>query len=91
VSLSLDEVPVRPLPDQRLGRAALFAFSAAVATVGAGCTTSNPSGDASVDAYTAAGDTPVYGGPDMGPPPAPDTGVDGGGGTLYGAPPDTGP
>lgn len=96
-ALALDEVPARPMPTQRLGRAATFAFGAAIATSVAACGGgSNPGNDSGIaPAYGAPADTGVqadtgndagmlamYGGPPQ------DAGTDvGSPGPLYGAPP----
>jgi hypothetical protein len=78
--VSFENVPSRALPSGRLGRAALFAFGATVATVGAGCNGSGGGTDAYIGMVDAA-----YGGPPL------DAGNDAGGpGPLYGAPTDAG-
>lgn len=80
------------MPSQRLGRAATFAFGAAIATTAMGCGTATPGtdggtqpGDAFVavaDAGTDSGLSAAYGGPPI------DAGTDGGLSAAYGAPPD---
>lgn len=99
-SVSFEHVPARPMPSARLGRAAIFAFGATVATVGAGCGGGTSGG---TDAYIGMLDA-AYGGPPLdagtdadigmldaayGGPPL-DAGNDGGPGPLYGAPSDAG-
>ncbi len=89
-ALALADAAQRTMPTQRLGRAATFAFGAAIATsvaaCGGGTTPGNDSGIA--PAYGAPADSGIdsgmlamYGGP------PPDAGQDTGGpGPLYGAP-----
>jgi hypothetical protein len=102
VAIDLSEAPTRPMPVQRLGRAATFAFGAAVATSVAACS-GNPVplyGAPPVDTGTAQQDggvAPLYGAPSdagsdaavlamYGGPP-PDAGTDAGGpAPAYGAP-----
>ncbi len=72
-ALSLTDAPARAMPTQRLGRAATFAFGAAMATSVVGCgTATNPGGDsgAQTDAFVATADVgtdagliAAYGGP----------------------------
>lgn len=74
-AISLDQT-ARPMPTQRLGRAATFAFGAALATGALGCGTSTtPGTDANVGMFDAA-----YGGPPL------DAGTDGGLVAAYGGP-----
>lgn len=80
-SISLSGVAPRTRPTQRMGRAATFAFGAAVATslaaCGGGTTPTGTDANTSID----SGVSPLYGGP-------PDAdGTDGGGGAMYGGPP----
>jgi hypothetical protein len=89
-SISLEGAPSRARPTQRMGRAATFAFGAAVATSLAACSgATTPTG---TDANTSidSGVSPLYGGPpeDGGIVPATDAGTDGGAAPAYGAPPE---
>lgn len=66
VALALADVPPRPMPTQRLGRAAMLAFGAAIATSAVGCGTAQPADDAAVnraDTGGAASDAGADGGP----------------------------
>lgn len=85
-ALALEHVALRPKPAQRLGRAAVFAFGAAVAASSAGCATSTtPAEDGGTDAYYGLGGD-VYGAPphDTGPIDAGDDAV---AIAAYGGPP----
>ena len=98
-ALSLEDVPARAMPTQRLGRAATFAFGAAMATSVAACGTANTPGDADNpgdrpdanvamnDAGTDGGLVAAYGGPPI------DAGTDAAFVGMYGGPPpmDAGP
>lgn len=80
-TLALAHVAPRPMPTQRLGRAAAFAFGAAVAASTAGCGTSTTAeGDAGTDAYYGSLDA-AYGGPPI------DAGNDAVAIAAYGGPP----
>lgn len=91
-AVALAEVPARPVPARRLGRAATFAFGAAIATSVSACgSTTTPGEDSGIaPAYGAPADSgmvedsglvAMYGGPPV------DAGNDTGGpGPLYGAP-----
>lgn len=88
-SLALASEPERPQPAQRLGRAATFAFAAAIGTSVAACSGGTTPADSGIaPAYGAPADTGVdaailamYGGPPQ------DAGTDGGGpAPAYGAP-----
>ena len=84
-SLALASEPSRPMPTQRLGRAATFAFGAAMATSVAACgTTTTPTttytGVAQEDGGTDGGVAPAYGAPS-------DAGSDAGMLAMYGGPP----
>lgn len=83
--------PPRAMPTQRLGRAATFAFGAAIATSAIGCGTSTTPEDAGTDAYFGTFDA-AYGGPPHDGSVAPDTfaAPDAGVSPPYGAPPDDG-
>jgi hypothetical protein len=85
-SIALEGVAARARPTQRMGRAATFAFGAAVATSLAACSgATTPTG---TDANTSidSGVSPLYGGPPDAD--ATDAGTDTGGpGPMYGAPP----
>jgi hypothetical protein len=71
-ALELAELPLKAMPTQRLGRAATFAFGAAVATSVAAC---------------SGGPAPAYGAPAVDTGIVADGGSDGGAVPLYGGPP----
>lgn len=81
-TLSLAHAPPRPMPTERLGRAALMAFTTLVASGSVGCTQTHETDgglDAHVEAFDAyrGSDSATYGGAvDIGPPP--DVGRDAG-------------
>jgi len=81
------EVAPRSMPTQRLGRAATFAFGAAIATSAVGCGTATAPQDANVAAADGGADgspVPLYGAPSI------DAGHDayfGGLDAAYGGPP----
>ncbi len=96
-ALNIAPPQARPTPTQRLGRAALFAFGAAVSTSVAltGCSESSaPTPDAAADSRVMEGGiVPPYGTPvdDAGPAPAYGTPPpEAGPAPPYGAPPDGG-
>ncbi len=85
---AVTEVAPRPMPTQRLGRAATFAFGAAVTMSAAGCgQASTPGTDANVVVETDAGfrglDGAAYGGPPIDAAMEQDTGLV----AAYGGPP----
>lgn len=80
-SLALAIEPSRPMPTQRLGRAATFAFGAAMATSVAACgTTTTPTTTDTGTAEQDGGVAPAYGAPS-------DAGSDAGMLAMYGGPP----
>ncbi len=79
--LALEGEPARPLPTQRLGRAATFAFGAAIATSVAACgAATTPNTTDTGMAGQDGGIGPAYGAPS-------DAGSDAGMLAMYGGPP----